>query len=502
MTLSQHRNDRLLWKPTSRSASWDAPLLDWSMMDATEHFVQFYEADAFLLDAVAQFIGTALTDGEAGIMIATKAHREGVIQRLHTQGVDVGAACLSGQFTEIDAFGTLTRFMVDGAPDVARFNAVVGGIIARAVRDYPRVRIFGGMVALLAADGNFDATLRLEDLWNDLREKQSFTLFCAYPMDHSGGEAITELYDRVSAAHTSVIPAESYAALATSDDRLRAIVALQQKARWLESEIVERKRAEEQMRVALAAERMARQEAEDALRLRNEFLSIAAHELKTPLTGLAGRAQLTLRYLRRTDELDSGRVVRALESITEQADKLTRLLNQLLDVSRFESGKLLLERQLSDLTTLLRQIVADVRPTTSQHTLSLAVPSSLLASIDPLRLEQVVRNLLDNAIKYSPNGGPIDVELRQTHDGNVELSITDCGIGIPEEQRGQIFERFYQVHGNGHASGLGLGLFVSRQIVELHGGQIHAESPPAGGTRFVVQLPIVALDQPTSHAAD
>jgi signal transduction histidine kinase len=115
--------------------------------------------------------------------------------------------------------------------------------------------------------------------------------------------------------------------------------------------------------------------------------------------------------------------------------------------------------------------------------------------VDPLRLEQVVTNLLDNAVKYSPNGGAIKVTLalrraRDTAADWAELSVRDYGLGIPPEQRGQIFERFYQAHGNGHKSGLGLGLYISRQIVELHGGEICAEFPPDGGTRFVVRLPI------------
>jgi signal transduction histidine kinase len=122
--------------------------------------------------------------------------------------------------------------------------------------------------------------------------------------------------------------------------------------------------------------------------------------------------------------------------------------------------------------------------------------------VDALRLEQVLTNLLDNAIKYSPDGGPVEVVLAQTSDATVELSVRDHGLGIPADKRGQIFERFYQAHQNGGGSGLGLGLYVSRRIVEQHGGEIRAEFPDDGGTRMCVQLPMAHSSVRASVAAD
>jgi signal transduction histidine kinase len=113
----------------------------------------------------------------------------------------------------------------------------------------------------------------------------------------------------------------------------------------------------------------------------------------------------------------------------------------------------------------------------------------LEAQVDSLRLEQVITNLLDNAIKYSPDGGVVDVSLRQLDTGTIELSVRDRGIGIPSERRDQIFQRFYQAHDGGHRSGMGIGLFVSQQIIDLHNGAIHAEFPADGGTRFIIHLP-------------
>jgi excisionase family DNA binding protein len=478
------------------------PRLDWTRVDPSEHLVQFYEADRFLLDTVAQYLGAALAAGDVGIAIASHAHLAGLAERLGAAGIDLASARVCGRYLEFDALETLSKFQVDGMPDPKRFHAVVGRIVADATAGGARVRIFGAMVSLLVADGNHAAAIRLEDLWNDLLKIHPFTLFCGYPMDQFGGESFSGLFDTVAAAHTRVIPAESYMSLATADDRLRAIAVLQQRASWLEVEIAERKRAEERLRVALAGERVARQEAEAALQLRDEFLSIAAHELKTPLTSLVGQAQLILRRLRRDEALDPARIVQALDAISDQAGKLSQLLNQLLDVSRLESGKLTLERQPADLALLVERAVSATRAVSDAHSFNVTLPETLTALVDPLRFEQVLTNLLDNAVKYSPDGGSVDVVLAQRDDGAVRLSVRDRGLGIPEEQRGQIFERFYQAHENGHQQGLGLGLYICRQIVELHGGEIRAEFPPDGGTSFVVRLPLQQDDAPASQVAD
>lgn len=474
-----------------------APSTNWTEMGESEHFVQFYETDTFLLDAVGAFIGTALRAGHAGVVIATPAHREGLAARLRDAGLDVAAALASGQYVALDAAETLSRFMVDGVPDARRFAEVTGEIIARVAAGGRRVRVFGEMVALLAVAGNHRAAVRLEAFWNDLQRTQSFALFCAYPMERLGGAALAELLADVCAEHTRVIPAESYTALPTADDRLRAITLLQQKAHWLEAEIAARQRAEAELRVALAAERAARQEAEAALRARDEFLAIAAHELKTPVTSLAGYAQLVRRQLARDQRLDPDGIARALGVITGQAEKLSRLLNQLLDLSRLEDGKLILERHPTDLTALVTQVVTATRTRATQHPIALEAPATLEAWVDPLRLEQVLTNLLDNAIKYSPDGGQIDVVLARPGDSVVEVMVRDRGLGIPPEHREHVFERFYQAHGNGHRSGWGLGLYISRQIIELHAGELRAEFPPDGGTRFIARLP-VGLAEPAA----
>jgi signal transduction histidine kinase len=178
-----------------------------------------------------------------------------------------------------------------------------------------------------------------------------------------------------------------------------------------------------------------------------------------------------------------------VQTIIDPSVKLARLVEQMLDVSRVKAGRLEIEPQKTDLVSLLRGIVDNAERNTPKHSISLRAPRAITASIDPLRLEQVLVNLVDNAVKFSPSGGSIDVEVSK--DGrSARIAVTDHGIGIPVEHRDRIFEQFYQAHAGGSAAGMGLGLYISRQIAELHGGSLQAEFPAEGGTRFVVTLPL------------
>ena len=234
-------------------------------------------------------------------------------------------------------------------------------------------------------------------------------------------------------------------------------------------------------------------QAQQALSVRNEFLSVAAHELKTPVTSLRGYAQVLLRHFEQGKQVDPTVLQRALHTVDYQSVKLVRLVAQLLDVSRIEAGKLVLEPTRVELVGLVRGLVDAARMATGAQTLVLRAPSELFAYVDALRFEQVVVNLLDNAVKYSPAGTQIDVELAAADPASVRLSVRDRGMGIPQDRQHRIFDRFYQAHRQeelvGPPAGIGLGLYISRQIVELHGGHIDVEFPTDGGTRFVVALP-------------
>jgi signal transduction histidine kinase len=474
-------------------------------MHHAEHIVRFYETDAFLLDAVATFCAEAILAHEAALVVATPEHRAGIAEQLQARGL-LDAAGTHDSYLSLDAAGTLSQFMVNGEVDAARFMEVIGGAISRAAKSGRQVRVFGEMVSLLVADGYPAAAILLEELWNDLlaHHTHGFSLFCAYPIDHFAGESQQDLFGDVCSAHSQVVPAESYLALPTANDRLRAIAELQQKAQSLETEIAERQLAEERLRRALEAEHEARLDAEAALHVRDEFLSIAAHELRNPLACLSLHAQVALRRLSHSEKPDTALTEHSLQSICGQAGRLSRLLDRLLDVSRLEADHLTLhlQRRPTDLTVLVEQVVSTTRAWTDRHPIALETPASLQAWIDPLRLEQVLANLLDNAIKHSPHGEPIAVTLSLPAPGTIELAVSDRGIGIPIEARDRIFERFFQARPEDATQGLGLGLYVSRQIVELHGGEIRADFPAGGGTRFVVTLPIGIEALAVTHAAD
>lgn len=230
-------------------------------------------------------------------------------------------------------------------------------------------------------------------------------------------------------------------------------------------------------------------EAQEAIKAREEFLSVAAHELKTPITGLKGYVQLLTRQLNKTGTLDPQRAKQALSMINQQSDKIIHLLAQLLDISRIESGRLVLETRPTELRRLIDEAVAVAQMNTAKHRLEVEAPAEIVALVDPMRFEQVIVNLLDNAIKYSPEGGQIRLEMTLPDLDTIHLTITDQGLGIPPEHRPHIFDRFYQAHQRNYLSGMGLGLYITRQIIELHGGSIEAEFPEEGGTRFIIRLP-------------
>jgi two-component system, OmpR family, sensor histidine kinase VicK len=165
----------------------------------------------------------------------------------------------------------------------------------------------------------------------------------------------------------------------------------------------------------------------------------------------------------------------------------------LLDVSRLEAGKLAIWPESTDLRALVEQVAAEAALRTSQR-IVVRAPESVEALVDPLRIDQLLTNLLENAIKYGDEAQPIDVELTRLAEGQAEIAVRDRGPGIPEASRDGIFDRYYQGAMAGRQTGIGLGLYLCREIAECHGGQIDAEFPADGGTRFVIRLPIDAAE--------
>jgi PAS domain S-box-containing protein len=211
-----------------------APPANWFDHEPRGHVVQFYDEDSSLLDALGRFVGTALWGGDAAIVIATKIHREGLLQRLRARDLDIESAVEDGRYVSLDAAKTLSKILVDGWPSAARFEEIIGDFVrqarASAGGEHLRVVAFGEMVALLWAEGKAEAALELEKLWNQLARKHSFSLRCAYPMKEFGQGEHRSLFLKVCAEHSGVIPSERYTSLSSEDERLRSIAHLQQKA--------------------------------------------------------------------------------------------------------------------------------------------------------------------------------------------------------------------------------------------------------------------------------
>jgi signal transduction histidine kinase/ActR/RegA family two-component response regulator len=476
-----------------------APDSHWSAMSDTDHFVQFYETDGFLLNCLSGFIGSAIKSQDAAIVIATEAHRAGLDELLLANGIDLTGARATGRYISLDAPDTLSQFMVNGAPEPTRFKKVLGGIIASVTDGRARVRAFGEMVALLWAEGNYSGAICLEELWNELQSAHSFSLFCAYPMNDFAGEQFVGSHGEVCTAHSRVIPTENYPGVSDPDVRLRAIVQLQQKAKSLEKEIHERARAEEALRAALVREQMARSEAQVANRMKDEFLATVSHELRTPLNAIIGWS-----HLLRSGRLDAATIARGVETIDRNAKSQAQLIEDILDVSRMITGKLKLANEPVDLSAVINAAIDSVQLAADAKDIHLAVtldPSARHTIGDSNRLQQVVWNLLANAIKFTPEGGHIDVRVERA--GRfARLCVSDSGQGFSPEFLPFIFDRFRQADGTStrEHGGLGLGLSIVRQLVELHGGTVKAQSDGAGkGATFIIKLPLAPSNKRSSR---
>jgi PAS domain S-box-containing protein len=229
-----------------------APPPKWSKMSEHGHVMQFYDNDESLLDLLSKLVRIDLTAGDTCIVMVTSAHRESLEERLKANGLDLATAQTQGKYIFLDANAMLSQLMIDGLPEPDRFREIFGNIIMQAKKNQCSVRIFGEMVALLYTEGNQAAALRLEELWNDLlhthRHFPHF-LFCIHSMPSFAREAWGRQFLQICQQHSHIIPDESYTALVRLDERLHAIMLLQQKADSLQRELLECKSSEEKLKL-------------------------------------------------------------------------------------------------------------------------------------------------------------------------------------------------------------------------------------------------------------
>ncbi len=235
---------------------------------------------------------------------------------------------------------------------------------------------------------------------------------------------------------------------------------------------------------------------------KDEFISIISHELKNPLASIKGYAGLLQRRSRKDQALQSA--LKGLDVIEQQVNRMTTLLDQLRDVSQIGMDRFTIEAVPLDIADLTQRVAYDMQTTSNNHHLQIDVHDEpLITEADEFRISQVLSNLIGNAIKYSPDGGPIDIVVRRSSDPPARpvdiaqgefavISVRDYGIGIPPDGQERLFQRFFRApNAQGRISGMGLGLYISREIVQRHGGYVWLESTEGAGSLFGVAIPLV-----------
>jgi signal transduction histidine kinase len=447
------------------------------------HVVQFYVDDVFLADELADYIGSALARGDGAIVIATQAHRDAIAQRLLARGIDPLHSISQGRYIALDAAETLSKFMVNGFPDATLFSETIGSMIVQATAcaaegENSHVVAFGEMVALLWAQGKTEAALRLEELWNTLASVHNFTLRCAYPLHGFNREEHQESFLRICAIHGGVIPGENYTTLSTDDDRFRTIATLQQKAQALSSEIVERKRVEEELRRSKAElETLVEQRTLALRRLSARLLTLQDVErrrLARELHDCLGQAlvglKLNIDLLKQAPEREQ--LWGDVEDMMQECIGEVRTLSYLLHPPTMDAAGL----------ASATQWFIEGFGQRSRISVTLDIDRTLPRLADDLEMTlfRIMQEALTNVHRHS-GSTTAEVSIRQNGD-HVILEVKDHGSGIKPE---------VLAHAQSSNSGWGIGLTGMRERVHDLGGILEIDSN-SGGTSVRVAIPVTS----------
>lgn len=453
------------------------------------HVVQFYSEDRSLLAPLSRKIESALSASQSVVIIATEAHQNALRQILTARGAEIHSAAEQGRYIALDAARTLSKFMLQGRPDAEHFAATLGSVIASAQQASPahRVMAFGEMVALLWAEGNHEAALELERLWNNLAQTHSFQLHCAYPLAGFRHAEDSRLFLRICAEHSDVIPTEAYTDLADDKDRLRAVAELQQKAQALEFE----KSAQESLRKAnrdLEATAAARHEelrkmsdSEHGLRqLSHRLLRVQDEERRRVGTELHDSVAQYLAMLKvglemlRSDNPPAHAAGHQL--VTDCVCLLEHSVARLRSVSYWLYPPMMEE---AGLQTAIRWYLETFTGATGIKVTLDAPPDILRLPRDlELTLFRVLQESLANVQRHS--GSDSAVVLLRVEDRQVCLQVRDSGKGIAPEALSS---------SSGTPGKLGIGLRAMEERLTQLGGQLHLAST-AEGTTLTARLPL------------
>jgi signal transduction histidine kinase len=447
-----------------------------------QHACLLYDGKDDPLATVAPFVAAGLEARERCLYVVGEQDPERIQRSLEAVGIDVAGRLASGALVLVSHWEVS---FPEGEFDPAAMIGFVRQAITQCLKDgFTGLRVVAEMTWALRMGVGANRLIHYEALGNHLYPDEPLVAVCMYdrsrfpaavcrdairvhPWVSAGGAAYENLYYEPPEAVMNGMAAEA-------------------RVDWMLAQL-ERMRQAEAQRLELLSARIARAEAEAEARSRDALLSTLAHELRTPLTSMLMYTQTALRGMDRTPAADANSLRRNLEVVVRQAMRQARLIEQVLSAARLAEGQFLLEPGPCDLAALVQEVAEMTRTVAPEHTVVVRAPDKVDLVADPLRLEQVLVNLLDNARKYSPPGTPIEIGVIPEPDA-VVVAVRDHGAGIPAEEHERIFERFRRLRTD--QNGLGLGLHISRDIVRKHGGDLQVELPPDGGTRFVVRLPL------------
>jgi signal transduction histidine kinase len=424
-----------------------------------QHAVHFYESESFLYDRVSRFINSALAAGESAIVIASKAHREGIEKRVDLRSLAIGS---QAQFISLDAEETLARVMIDGWPDPQRFSDVMGGALRRASADGAvGVRAFGEMVALLCAAGNAEAAVRLEGLWNDLAQKHDFSLLLAYPMDAFQSEDESRSFHRICAAHSPVCAFEAYENRAADPDEFhRATALLQQKAKALEYEVARRKETEIALsRLAAHQERIREDERKRTAREIHD-------ELGSLLTGIKAYVSVAIERARAEGRAVDSQLADAADLADTAIETVRRVITDLRPSVLDELGIwVALEwyaGQIEKQTGLSCSVTIDAR-----------VAAMTLAPETSIVLFRIVQEALTNAIRHA-GASAITLHVLLS-ERSLIVEVADDGTGL---EAARVF------------NGVSWGIAGMQERARHVGGEIKITGITGCGTAVVFRFPL------------
>ncbi|NMO22197.1 histidine kinase [Pyxidicoccus fallax] len=460
-----------------------------------DHVCLIYETFEEQMAALVPFFQEGLTRGECCAYIVDERAVDEVAAAMAAQGIDVESARASGALrflTKRDAY------LRSGEFDPEAMIAFLGQTQDAALAEgFTGLRVTGEMTWALGPETGCERLIEYEALINRFFPGSRSLAICQYSRARFPADIIRDTLRTHPVAvvgnevHENLFYESPEMVLGTESAATRVdwMVSQLQRVRGGERRLVE---LGEQLANQAAENARLYREAQEAVRLRDEFLSVASHELKTPLTPLQLKLQGIQREASRAPggQVPAGQVVRAVEGAEQQVRKLAGLVNELLDVARLTEGRLTLAPEKVDASQLLEEVAGRFAQEAARAECALVVdaPAGVVGQWDRQRLEQVVTNLLTNALKYGA-GRPVFLTVR-AEGKRAWLRVRDEGIGIAPENLGRIFGKFERAVPERHYGGLGLGLYIAQQLAHAMGGEIRVESRLGKGSVFTVELPL------------